>query len=46
MRITNDVSTREVALKTGSYFSSEGIEWHEVLNVGDTEVSYLMIELK
>ena len=28
VRITNYVSTREVALKAGSYFSSEGIEWH------------------
>jgi quercetin dioxygenase-like cupin family protein len=46
MRITSDVGAREVTLKTGSYFSSEGIAWHEVLNVGDTTVSYLMIEPK
>jgi len=46
MRITSEAGTREVALKTGSYFFSEGIAWHEGLNVGDTTVSYLMIEPK
>jgi len=44
MRITSDGGTREVTLKTGSYFFSEGIAWHEGLNVGETTVSYLMIE--
>ena len=46
MRITSDGGIREVTLKTGSYFFSEGIAWHDVLNVGDTTVSYLMIEPK
>jgi quercetin dioxygenase-like cupin family protein len=46
MRITSESGTREVTLKTGSYFFSEGITWHEGLNVGDTTVSYLMIEPK
>jgi len=46
MRITSDGGTREVTLKTGSYLFSEGIAWHEGLNVGDTTVSYLMIEPK
>ena len=46
MRITSDAGTREVTLKTGSYFFSEGIAWHEGLNVGDTTVAYLMIEPK
>ena len=46
MRITSDAGTREVALKTGSYFFNEGIAWHEGLNVGDTTVSYLMVEPK
>ncbi len=46
MRITSDAGTREVTLETGSYFFSEGIAWHEGLNVGDTTVSYLMIEPK
>ena len=46
MRITSDAGTREVTLKTGSYFFNEGIAWHEGLNIGDTTVSYLMIEPK
>lgn len=46
MRVTSESGTREVTLKTGSYFFSEGIAWHEVVNVGDTTVSYLMIEPK
>ena len=44
MRITDAAGTREVNLQTGTYFSSDGIPWHEVLNIGDTTVSYLMIE--
>ena len=44
MRITDAGGTREVSLQTGTYFSSDGIPWHEVLNVGNTVVSYLMIE--
>ena len=46
MRITDASGTREASLQTGSYFSSEGIAWHEVLNIDDTVVSYLMIEPK
>ena len=43
MRITSDSGTREVTLRTGSYFFSEGIAWHETVNVGDTTVSYLIV---
>ena len=46
MQITSDSRTREVTLKTGSYFFSEGIAWHEAVNVGDTTVSYLTVEPK
>ena len=46
MRITSGAGTRQVTLVTGSYFSSEGIDWHEVVNIGDSVVSYLMIEPK
>ena len=38
------MATRRVDITAGSYFSSEGIDWHEGLNVGDTVVQYLMIE--
>ena len=46
MRITSGAGTRQVTLVTGSYFSSDGIDWHEVVNIGDSVVSYLMIEPK
>ena len=46
MRVTSESGTREVTLETGSYSFSEGIPWLEVVNVGDTTVSYLMIEPK
>ncbi len=46
MRLTDANGTREVSLATGSSYHSEGTEWHEVLNIGDTEVVYLIIEPK
>lgn len=44
MRITEEHGTREVDIATGSNFSSEGIGWHEVFNVGKTTVSYIIVE--
>lgn len=46
MRLTDDRGTREVELATGSHFASEGTDWHEVLNVGETTVTYLIVEPK
>jgi quercetin dioxygenase-like cupin family protein len=46
MRLTDSNGVREVELKTGSGFSSEGTAWHEVLNIGDTVVIYLIVEQK
>jgi len=46
MRITDSEGTREVDLATGSSYSSDGVAWHEVLNIGDTTVVYLIIEPK
>ena len=46
MRITDQNGTREVELETGSYFARDGVAWHEVLNVGQTTVTYLIIEPK
>ena len=46
MRVTDASGTREAKLATGSYFSSDGIAWHEALNIGDSTVAYLMIEPK
>ena len=46
MRIMDSRGTREVQLATDSYFASDGVAWHEVVNVGDTTVIYLIIEPK
>ncbi len=46
MRITDGEGVRELDLETGSSYQSEGTAWHEVLNVGDTTVSYLLVEPK
>ena len=46
MQITDASGTREVELETGSYFASDGVAWHEVLNVGESTVVYLIVEPK
>ncbi len=46
MRITDAGGVREVDLATGSSYASEGVDWHEVINVGDSTVVYLIIEPK
>ncbi len=46
MKIEDDKGIREIDLATGSYFTSNGTEWHEVINVGDTTVIYLIVETK
>jgi quercetin dioxygenase-like cupin family protein len=44
MRITDDSGTREIDLAAGASWSSDGVAWHEVLNVGDTTAVYLIVE--
>jgi len=46
MRITDSRGAREVDLATGSSFASDGVAWHEVVNVGETTVVYLLVEPK
>jgi len=46
MRITDSSGTREVDLATGSSFASVGVAWHEVVNIGESTVVYLIIEPK
>lgn len=43
-RITEESGVREVDLKEGDYFPSDGVVWHEVLNIGETTSVYLMVE--
>ncbi len=45
-RIKDQNGVREVKLVTGSHFFSEGTEWHEVLNIGDSTAVYLIFEPK
>ena len=44
MELTDGEQTRTATIATGSSYSSDGVEWHEVVNVGDTTVTYLIIE--
>ena len=44
--MTDTNGVREVDLTTGSSYSSEGVPWHEVLNIGTTTIVYLIVETK
>lgn len=45
-KITDKKGTREVYVPTGYDFYNEGIEWHEVLNIGDSTAVFFIIEPK
>jgi quercetin dioxygenase-like cupin family protein len=45
-RIKDTTGIREVNVPTGSSFSNEKIDWHEVLNIGDSTAIFLIIEPK
>ena len=44
MQITDAEGVRTRDVPTGAQWVSEGVTWHEVLNVGDTTGVYLIIE--
>ena len=46
VQMTDTNGVREVDLTTGSSYSSEGVPWHEVLNIGTTTIVYLIVETK
>ena len=46
IQMKDDSGVRVLDLVTGSSFSSEGTPWHEVLNIGDTTIVYLIVERK
>lgn len=46
MRITDARGTRDVDLAAGSSFTSDGVAWHEVVNIGESTVTYLIVEPK
>jgi quercetin dioxygenase-like cupin family protein len=45
-RIRDTTGVREIDLVTGGSFTSEGTNWHEVLNIGDSTAVFLIIEPK
>lgn len=45
-RITDTTGTREVDIPTGYSFSNEKVEWHEVVNIGDSTAVFLIVEPK
>ena len=46
VRMTDGTGTREVAFETGSGFASKGTAWHEIVNIGETTIVYLLVEPK
>lgn len=46
IRVTDADGSRELDLATGSSFVSNGVAWHEALNIGDSTIVYLIVEPK
>jgi beta-alanine degradation protein BauB len=46
MRITDASGTRDRVLQSGSSWWSDGITWHEAVNVGSTTAVYIIVEPK
>ena len=45
-RIKDTTGTREVTIPTGYSFYNEKVDWHEVLNIGDSTAVFLIVEPK
>ena len=46
MQISDNDGVREVDVPTGSSFTSDGVVWHEVINVGNSTAVFLIVEQK
>ena len=46
MRITDKAGVREQEITTGASWKSDGVDWHEALNIGDTTAVYIIVEPK
>ena len=46
VRIKDENGVREVELSSSSSFTSEGVLWHEIVNIGESTVRYLIVESK
>jgi quercetin dioxygenase-like cupin family protein len=45
-QVQDEKGTREVELRTGSYVDVPSTPWHEVTNIGDTMLQFLIVEKK
>ncbi|WP_033956041.1 cupin domain-containing protein [Psychroserpens jangbogonensis] len=45
-RIKDTTGTREVTIPTGYSFYNDKVDWHEVLNIGDSTAVFLIVEPK
>jgi quercetin dioxygenase-like cupin family protein len=45
-QIEDATGIRQIDLVTGSHFTSEGVDWHIVKNIGDSTAVYLIFEPK
>ncbi len=46
MQITDAGGAREQETPTGATWWSDGVEWHEALNIGETTTVYVIVEPK
>jgi quercetin dioxygenase-like cupin family protein len=46
MRITDAKGVREQETLAGGSWKSDGVDWHEALNIGDTTAVYIIVEDK
>ena len=46
MRITDEDGTREQETPAGGSWWSDGVDWHEAVNIGETETVYVIVEPK
>lgn len=46
VQITDASGVREVEISTGGTATSAGTDWHEIMNIGDTTIVYLVVEPK
>lgn len=46
VRIKDANGVREIDLQTDSSFMSQGTSWHEIMNIGETTIKYLIVERK
>ena len=46
VRVTDSQGTRDAETVSGTFRNNARIEWHEIVNVGETTLQYLIVESK